>query len=358
MSKASRVNTLKLTRDDLSDKGAASLATLLEHNQTSFTRLNINQNNIGDAGMRALSAALEMCRMDLSWNSDVEETTKLDIIQKLIRNLTLRGQSQLDEEDAPLELDLNGLALGRPGVCKVVGMLENNTAIRRFNFADNDIRDVGATAIYEWLNRGTTVAMHLDLDENYDMDDRMKEKIAALLVKNRSLPSLFLQRYRIEHGSCLRRSATSVVYAASDMRTPGTAGSRVALKCTSQKSLKCELKARLQLTLISHSLVGFRGYHAPEGDQHHQYQSESIASHVSGAASLAASVLCSPQAERTNPPQFGGMARMGTDHKASAESESSLFVSVMELADRSMHDLCTKQRVAGYGIGQIHELFR
>ena len=142
--------------------------------------------------MRALSAALEknthLCRIDMSWNGDVEEDTKLDIIHKLIRNLTARGQLQLHKENVALELYLNGLALGCSGVCKVIEMLAKNTVICRFNFADNDIREVGAAAIFEWLNRSATVTTHIDLDENDDMDDQMKEKIAALLVKNRSLP--------------------------------------------------------------------------------------------------------------------------------------------------------------------------
>ena len=354
--KSSKVNTLILTRNHLSDEGAASLATLVEHNHACLTRLDINQNNIGDKGMRALSAALEknthLCRIDMSWNGDVEEDTKLDIIHKLIRNLTARGQLQLHKENVALELYLNGLALGCSGVCKVIEMLAKNTVICRFNFADNDIREVGAAAIFEWLNRSATVTTHIDLDENYDMDDQMKEKIAALLVKNRSLPSLFLQRYRIDQGPCLHRSATSVVYAAADMRAPGIAGSRVALKCTFlPSSLKCELKARLQLTSISNGLIAFHGYHVPE-----RYRYESIVPHSTSETTSA--LLCAPQAERTKPSSFGCSPLGGPDPETSTKQERDLFVSVMELADRSMLDLCAKQRVAGYDLGQIQSLFR
>ena len=79
--------------------------------------------------------------------------------------------------------------------------------------------------------------VELELGENYDLDDRLKEEIAACLVRNRRLPALFLRRYQLDSGPPLHWSRTSMVRAAVDCCAPhstspssSTSSGRVALK--------------------------------------------------------------------------------------------------------------------------------
>ena len=382
MHKESCVSTLLLTRNHISDEGAVLLATLLDNNQTTLTRLDINQNNIGEIGINAINIALDtnttLRRFDMSWNGDIEQQTKLDIVRKLILNITAFGVKH-HHGNEPFELYLSGLALGCQGICKVLEMLKGNMIIRRINLADNDIREIGATAIYEWLNHGSLVT-HLDLDENYDMEDTMKEKIASVLVKNRLLPSLFLERYRIDQGPCLHRSATSVVWAASDMRAPGINGARVALKHTKHRSpVSRELNARVHLAslgITEHVLVKFIGYHVPESMEADHMRLNSNSTHSSPSSSSSSSLLWTPQIERTRPNKQIVLEKKSSDSFETIDAAIDVmdvmdavdvmdvtpdqfsYVTVMELADRSLYDLCSKQRLAGYDIKWIQNIFQ
>jgi serine/threonine protein kinase len=318
------VTELRLTRNAISDAGAEALAAALCEG-VMLKYLYINQNDVHEDGILALSSALEVNtaleRLDISWNGDIELTTKLDIARKLIRNISAHA----DEG----ELHLPSQDLGDGGVMEVLTLLEGNTNIKRLNLSDNDICEQGALAIKTWLESNFTITA-VDLDDNYELPDEMGEEIAALVLRNRRLPSLYLQRYLIDSGPPLHLSGTSVVWAASDCRVNAR---RVALKHTNrQDSMLRELSAGTKLLSAEEvaAIIPVLGFHAP--------------------AETVLDLISNRFPEQTNAPKDPSVG--------CCTPESYSYVLVMELADRSLHDLCAKQRLAGYRVNHVKSLFR
>ena len=68
-----------------------------------LTRLDVNQNNIDEAGASALvdaaaTANRSIVRLDLSWNDDVSKATKLKLARTLLRNVTDAAAAARDAE--------------------------------------------------------------------------------------------------------------------------------------------------------------------------------------------------------------------------------------------------------------------
>ena len=320
------VTELSLTRNAISDAGAEALAAALCEG-VMLKYLYLNQNDVHEDGMLALSNALEVNttleRLDISWNGDIELTTKLDIARKLIRNITARA----DEG----ELHLPSQDLGDGGVIEVLTLLEGNTNIKRLNLNDNDICEQGALAIKTWLDSNFTIAA-VDLDENYELPHEIGGEIAALTLRNRRLPSLYLQRYLIDSGPPLHLSGTSVVWAATDCRMNAR---RVALKHTNrQDSMFRELSASTKLLSAEEvaTIIPVLGFHAPAETIFDPCLISNRFPEQTNALKEPATGCCTP--------------------------ESYSYVLVMELADRSLHDLCAKQRLAGYNVDHVKSLFR
>ena len=88
----STLNTLDLSRNNISDAGATALAQALHHNST-LERLDLSSNNISDAGATALAQALHhnstLKELDLSHNN-ISDVGATDLAQALRHNSTLR----------------------------------------------------------------------------------------------------------------------------------------------------------------------------------------------------------------------------------------------------------------------------
>ena len=135
----------------------------------------------------------------------------------------------------------------------------------------------------------------------------------------------FLGRYHIDPGPPVHRSATcEVVFA-----TECSSATRVALKLMKhQEQFSAEISGRQagQTTLPSDVVISVSGWHTPEG------------------CSLSASVANTREAPESTPcgshPEF----------------DAHPFVLVMQCADRSLHDACAKERIAGFRLTDIRDI--
>jgi serine/threonine protein kinase len=353
------LRTLILTRNDICDAGAAAIAAALPKN-TSLTRIDLNQNNIGDAGAIALCRALSgqasgrLRRLDLAWNGDIALTTALAIASTLVRNVTTAVVTERQLGNAPQgaggELFLSGQVLGDEGVAAVAALLRGNTAVTSLCLADCGVQAAGCEALIALLNADDGANFTLtavDLNENYDLENEVREELSTLLVRNRRLPELFLGRYQPDAAPPVHRSATSVVLAATDSK----AAARVALKCMRRADhLQRELAARRALVTA-----------APTAS--------AAANATATAAAAAAAATTAPVVEvlgfhvpADSVPDFvaplsgsSGLPahlRRPRDELAACDSgDGSLsfpYVLVLQLGGRSLHEACARERLAAH----------
>ena len=357
---------LLLTRNHLTDPGALDLARAVRDN-TTLTRLDLNQNNIGQQGAEALVNALgeeanrTIVHLDLAWNGDIDRGTKLALATCLLWNV---DHQALDKDRV---LFLASLCLGEDGVVELVRRLNGNTTLKRLVLSDNDISEAGGQALIDWLTVGSTGGvegtgsdrsfppnfslLECDLDENYELPDRYREEIAACLVRNRGLPALFLQRYRLDRGPPLHLSKSSMVCAATDCRAASGMGGenagRVALKFIRQKlHLQRELAARQALheegsaiRTVEQVVVPILGFHEPppaarDANAHVQDGHDPFHLRRSEATSPSAVPSSTKKIRRGHFP----------------------FVLVLSLGSRSLHDACAKQRIAGFSPAVVQQI--
>ena len=103
---AAPILRLLLTRNHLTSRAASALAAILSRKpvpNVALTRLDVNQNNIDEAGASALvdaaaTANRSIVRLDLSWNDDVSKATKLKLARTLLRNVTDAAAARDAEE--------------------------------------------------------------------------------------------------------------------------------------------------------------------------------------------------------------------------------------------------------------------
>ena len=346
ISESCRLTTLVLTRNRLGDSGAMVLAEVLQGatNGTArnfLTRLDVNQNEIGEAGATALLRALQcgssgphrLVHLDVAWNGDIELETKLSIAASLIQNVEVTSRQN---GGAPGSLFFAGQALGDCGVAALSRLLQGTTAINSVNLSDCDIREGGGRELVQLLTSNSSLTA-LDLDENYELPLQLREECASMLVRNRSLPGLLLQRYRQDSGPPLHHSSTSLVVAAEDVKCSTVfSPKRVAIKFMRHAHhLRQELDARL--TLLAHASDGVIenpvavpviGFHVPAEEFDDWGSRSSASSHHMN--------LTRPQAE----PFF-------VASPVSADFHAHPYVLVMALGGRSLHEACSRERLAG-----------
>lgn len=261
-----KLKTLTLTKNSITDIGVSSIVKSFENHYywtKTLQKLNLNQNDITDNGVLAMlnfmiknRGKLALTKLDLSWNGDILVDTKIDVAFELIRNII--SISQIENSQIP-ELYLHGQAIGDYGITKICSFLYNDNCIKRIFFGDNDIHIEGANSIIKLLETNFTI-IYIDLEENYDLEPELKERIGSLLIRNRNLDNLYLKRYVIEEGPPVHISETSEVIFAKDIRT----NNLVALKKMRyfnqfQRELICRFEKNINDCVVS--VVGWHSSH-------------------------------------------------------------------------------------------------
>ena len=267
---------LNLARNDFGDDGGKYLVAMLRHNST-LRSLSISQNKAGLSTIQALHAMLEdsgnstLTALDLGFltfleNDPGEEEGRLavnlkcEIAQFLVRNHEKHVKNKEADIEEEFTLCLSGQGLGDYGAIQIAQFLMSCGSLRSVDLSSNDIEDDGAEALLSALSVNTTIRT-LNLEDNYEFPLETKEKIGALLVRNRALDSLYLGRYRI-HEPVLHRSKHSEVSLAEDLSCDGV---DVVLKMTTcEKEFWLEISSRDGLD--DTHVVGVQGFHLPATD--------------------------------------------------------------------------------------------
>ena len=149
------LTVLLLSKNDIGDVGAASLAEAVKSNAT-LTKLDLHNNNIGDVGAASLAEAVK---------SNVT-LTKLDLSANNIGDVGAAGLAEALKSNTTLtKLNLRGNNIGDVGAAGLAEVLKSNTTLTKLDLSANNIGDVGAAGLGEALKSNSTLTA-LDLSEN------------------------------------------------------------------------------------------------------------------------------------------------------------------------------------------------
>ena len=189
-----------------------SLMTYLAVDRT-VTRLNLQANKIGAAGVQALAELLKtnttLASLDLGDNT-IGATGAQALAELLKTNTTLAHlglrhaigdvgaqtlAKTLKTNTRLTSLDLGGNAIGATGAQALAELLKTNTTLTRLELRGNGIGATGAQALAELLKTNTTLAS-LDLGNN-EIGATGAQALAELLKTNTTLTNLDLGNNKI-----------------------------------------------------------------------------------------------------------------------------------------------------------------
>ena len=229
-----RISTLHILNDNITEKGAITLAKLLKGNMT-LQQLTVRGNSIGEGGATALAEMLKENRtlqqLDVSHNS-IGEGGVTALAEMLKENGTLQQLNvsvnsigdegatalaeMLKENMALQQLDVGGNSIGKGGATALAEMLKENRTLQQVDICHNSIGKGGATALAEMLKENGTLQQltvsgnsigeggasalaemlkenstlqQLNVSNNY-IDDRGATALAEMLKKNETLQQL------------------------------------------------------------------------------------------------------------------------------------------------------------------------
>ncbi|XP_053540202.1 NACHT, LRR and PYD domains-containing protein 12 isoform X1 [Ictalurus punctatus] len=169
-----KVKNLKLQCCRVSDEGCTALASALRSNPSHLRELYLSGNNLGDSGVKCLSAVLE------------NPHCKLEILKLECRGVSDEGcaalTSALRSNPSHLrELDLSGNKLGDSGVkCLSAGLENPHCKLEILKLYDCDISDEGCAALTSALRSNPSHLRELELSRNKLGDSGMKCLSAVL----------------------------------------------------------------------------------------------------------------------------------------------------------------------------------
>ena len=204
--KVVRITKLDLFRNNITDRGAATLAEMLKENRT-LQQLAVGGNSIGDGGATALAEMLKenktLQQLDVSGNSiGVGGATALAEMlkeNKTLQQLDVSGNSigvggatalaeMLKENKTLQQLDVSDNSIGVGGATALAEMLKENKTLQQLDVSDNSIGDGGATALAEMLKENKTL-QQLDVSDN-SIGDGGATALAEMLKENKTLQQL------------------------------------------------------------------------------------------------------------------------------------------------------------------------
>ncbi|XP_062895928.1 NACHT, LRR and PYD domains-containing protein 12-like isoform X2 [Mobula hypostoma] len=179
-----KIQKLWLDNVGLTDSAVEDLASALRTNQ-SLTELSLNDNKLGDSGVKLVSAALRKpeCKIQKLWLRNV--------------GLTDSGAKDLDSalrtNPSLTELNLSGNKLGDSGVKLVSEALRNSECkIQKLWLQNVGLTDSGAKDLVSTLSTSPSL-MELNLNDNELRDSGVKLVSAALRDSNCEIQKLWLR---------------------------------------------------------------------------------------------------------------------------------------------------------------------
>ncbi|XP_072133413.1 uncharacterized protein [Mobula birostris] len=206
-----KIQKLWLRDVGLTDSGAKDLASALSSNP-SLTELNLGANKLGDSGVKLVSAALKNseCKIQKLWLYDVGLTDSgaKDLNSTLSTNQSLTelslNDNKLGDSGVKLvsealkiseckiqKLSLRNVGLTDSGVEDLLSALRTNPSLTELNLSGNKLGDSGVKLVSEALRNSECKIQKLCL---YDvgLTDSGAKDLASTLSTNRSLTELNL----------------------------------------------------------------------------------------------------------------------------------------------------------------------
>jgi Ran GTPase-activating protein (RanGAP) involved in mRNA processing and transport len=181
LGKDSRLTSLGLFGNSIGDEGAKALADALGKN-SGLTSLYLGANNIGAEGAKALADALgkdsSLTGLNL-WHNNIGDEGAKALADALEKNSSLTN------------LDLRRSNIGDEGAKALSDALGKNSSLTSLNLECNKIGDEGAKALAEALGKNSSLTS-LDLRHN-NIGAEGAKALADALGKNSSLTSLNLR---------------------------------------------------------------------------------------------------------------------------------------------------------------------
>ncbi|XP_053540642.1 uncharacterized protein LOC100526730 isoform X18 [Ictalurus punctatus] len=169
-----KVKNLKLRECGVSNEGCAALTSALRSNPSHLRELNLSDNKLGVSGVKSLSAVLEnpLCKLEILWLS------RCDISDEGCAALT----SALRSNPSHLrELNLSHNKLGDSGVKSLSAVLENPLCkLEILRLSRCDISDEGCAALTSALRSNPSHLRELNLSHNKLGDSGVKSLSAVL----------------------------------------------------------------------------------------------------------------------------------------------------------------------------------
>ena len=176
--KCVRITKLVLSRNSITDRGAATLAEVLKENRT-LQQLDVSINSFGNGGATALAEMLKENRtlqqLNVSFNS-IGNGGATALAEMLRENRTLQ------------QLHVSFNSIGDGGATALAEMLRENRTLQQMHVSSNSIGDGGVTALAEVLRENMTL-QQLNVSFN-SIGDGGAITLAEMLKKNRTLQQL------------------------------------------------------------------------------------------------------------------------------------------------------------------------
>lgn len=156
----SKVETVQLRGNRLADKGATSMAEVLEKHNTLITSLDVSSCRIGDVGVMRLAEALERCGC---------KVTTLNLRHNRIEDKgAARLAEALENEHCLItDVDLTDNDIGDEGALRLAQALDTETCIvTTIKLAINRIESTGVVSLAEVLEKDTCKVTHVQLGSN------------------------------------------------------------------------------------------------------------------------------------------------------------------------------------------------
>ncbi|XP_042573287.1 NACHT, LRR and PYD domains-containing protein 3-like isoform X1 [Cyprinus carpio] len=196
-----KLEKLRLRYCGITDEGCASLSSALRSNSSQLRELDLTGNKVGDAGVKLISDALK------------DPHCKLEILRLYKCGVTAEGcaalSSALRSNSSQLrELDLSRNNVGDAGVKMVSdGLKDPHCKLEKLRLYDCGVRDEGCSALSSALRSNSSQLRELDLSVNKVGDAGVKLISDALKDPHCKLEKLMLSKCDVTDEGCAALSS-------------------------------------------------------------------------------------------------------------------------------------------------------
>ncbi|XP_047667168.1 NACHT, LRR and PYD domains-containing protein 12-like isoform X2 [Tachysurus fulvidraco] len=191
-----KLETLRLFNCGVSDEGCAALTSALRSNSSHLKQLNLSENKLGDSGVRSLSALLENPHCKL-------ETLRLHKCGVSDEGFAALASALRSNPSHMRELDLSSNNLGDSGMYSLSAVLENPYCkLETLRLHNCGVSDKGCANLTSALRSNPSHLRELDLFENKLGDSGVKSLSAVLENPNCKLETLKLCNCGVSDEGC------------------------------------------------------------------------------------------------------------------------------------------------------------